>query len=376
MTSDLTGTNGPAPKPRAKGPWFSRLAIKILTAVVAVLIYWLLGFIVKDIGNVAGPSYQEIEERHLDQKLVQREEVLDSELRTIDRLINKQNEKQRLLSQSSQGLQKTMGQLLELQKLSIEKGVNLSAEQSAAFNDSLNVFLSNQDRFQKINEIVAAHVDKKQELEDEQNLIQTQMEEQRLPALKEYQELRERHSSRLALFKLFVLIPLFLVGVWLVLKKRGNIYFPLIIAFAGATSLKILMVMHEHFPDRYFKYVLILIALVAAARLLVYFIRSIIAPKRDRLIRHYREAYENFLCPVCEYPIRRGPMKFLYWNRRSLKKLRLPASSEGGDADNEHYTCPACSTELFSECPSCNSTRPTLLPFCNHCGASDEKNAK
>ncbi|MAE67519.1 MAG: hypothetical protein CMJ18_24945 [Phycisphaeraceae bacterium] len=133
-----------------------------------------------------------------------------------------------------------------------------------------------------------------------------------------------------------------------------------------------LVVMHEHFPRRWFKYILILILLAAAARLLVYFIRSIVAPSKDKLLRQYRDAYEKFLCPVCEYPIRRGPMKFLYWNRRTLKKLRLPAQSAEEDTSGDPYICPSCSADLFSECPSCHAVRPTLLPFCDHCGAASD----
>jgi hypothetical protein len=375
-------TDQPSPpinhgKPKAKGPWLSRLAINVLTATLAVLIYWLLGFIVQDIGSVAGPDYSEVEKRHLDQELVEREKTLEQEIKQTARLVDKQNQKQKLLSQSSQGLQKTMSQLLDLQRLSLEKNLTLSAEQSESFNESLKVFLSNQDRFQEINEEIAALVEKQQGLEDEQSGVRARLEEQRKPAQEEYRRLSEQHRSRLALIKLLVLVPLFIAGAWLVLKKRGHTYFPLFLAFAGATSAKMIMVMHEHFPQRYFKYILILISLIAAARLLVYFIRSIIAPKKDKLIHQYRDAYEKFLCPVCEYPIRRGPMKFLYWNRRSLKKLRLPASSPGGESPaDDPYTCPSCSTQLFSECASCHATRPTLLPFCDHCGTPGEIDAE
>jgi hypothetical protein len=371
MSEKASSSPSQAEKPRAKGPWLSRLAIKILTFVVGVLIYWLLGFVVDDIGSVRGPDYQEIEKSHLDAGMVEREGDLTRKLTETNRLIEKQSKKQALLSQSSQGLQKTMGQLLELQKLSLEKNLALSAEQSKSFNDSLEVFLSNQQDFQRINEEIASLTDKQQSLEDEQAEVRFGLDEQREPARAEYQQAREEHLRRLALYKLLVLVPLFIVGVWTLLRLRGHTYFPLVLAFAGATSLKMLGVMHEHFPARWFKYLLILIVLLGAARLLIYFIRSIVAPKRDKLLRQYRDAYEKFLCPVCEYPIRRGPMKYLYWTRRSLKKLRLPDAVGGTQAD-ESYTCPSCSTELFNECPSCHAIRPGLLPFCDHCGASGD----
>src|SRR5206468_11254740 len=98
------------------------------------------------------------------------------------------------------------------------------------------------------------------------------------------------------------------------------IYAPLIYALSIALMLKVALVMHEYFPSRYFKYVLILVCLAVVLRVLVYLLRMIAFPKRDWLLKQYREAYEAFLCPICEYPIRRGPLKYLFWNRRSIRK--------------------------------------------------------
>ncbi|MEM7143931.1 MAG: hypothetical protein AAF591_02270 [Verrucomicrobiota bacterium] len=367
---DSSGQASSSGRPRAKGPWLSRMAIHVLTVVVGVLVYWLLGFVVDDIGSIRGPDYREIEKAHLDGALVDRDKALSNEITETKRLVEQQNRKQQLLSQSSKELQKTMDQLLELQRISLEKDLELTAEQSAAFNQSLEVFLSNQENFQSINEEIAALVEAQQDLEEEQRGVQSALDEQRRPAREEYEALSERHRWRLALLKLVVLVPLFVAGVWLVVRLRGHTYFPLVLAFTGATSLKMLVVMHEHFPERWFKYLLILVSLAAAARLLVYFIRSIVAPKRDKLLRQYRDAYEKFLCPVCEYPIRRGPMKYLYWNRRTIKKLRLPAGAGVGDGEKEErYVCPACQVELYGECGSCGKVRATLLPYCEYCGA-------
>jgi hypothetical protein len=179
--------------PRAKGPWLSRLAVNLLTFVVGILIYWLLGFVVNDIGSVKGPSLDEVEKGHLSAVLVERDKSLTREITQTKRLVEKQNQKQKLLSQSSQGLQTTMGQLLELQKLSLEKNLALSTEQSESFNDSLEVFLSNQERFQTINEEIASLVETQQTLEDEQAEVQRKLETQRKPAREEYTHLLESH---------------------------------------------------------------------------------------------------------------------------------------------------------------------------------------
>ncbi|MCC7421782.1 MAG: hypothetical protein IT428_15995 [Planctomycetaceae bacterium] len=115
---------------------------------------------------------------------------------------------------------------------------------------------------------------------------------------------------------------------------------------------------------------LILVCLAAVVKALATLLKAIAHPRREWLLKQYREAYESFLCPVCEYPIRRGPMKFLSWTRRSLR--RLPILRTDGDTKDEPYTCPMCSTPLFEECTACHDTRHSLLPACVHCGSSKE----
>lgn len=127
---------------------------------------------------------------------------------------------------------------------------------------------------------------------------------------------------------------------------------------------------HEYFLSRYIKYVLIGGLLIVVVRLLVYFIRTIAFPKTQWLVKQYREAYERFLCPVCEYPIRIGPRRFLFWTRQTVNKVPVPAGDGGGE--EESYSCPSCGSTLFEECSVCNNIRHGLLPHCRHCGAEKE----
>ena len=133
--------------------------------------------------------------------------------------------------------------------------------------------------------------------------------------------------------------------------------------------VKVSLVIHEYFPTRYFKYILITVLLLAVGRLLVHFIRTVAFPKAQWLVKQYREAYERFLCPVCEYPVRIGPRRFLYWTRRTVNKT-IPQKEQAGE--EEEYTCPSCGTALFEKCPSCGKIRHSLLPHCRHCGAGKE----
>jgi hypothetical protein len=171
----------------------------------------------------------------------------------------------------------------------------------------------------------------------------------------------------MAVLKLAALAPLMAVAAWLFLKKRAGLYAPLIYAFGIALLVKVAEVMHEYFPTRYFKYILILACLIAVVRILVYLLKMIAFPKKDWLLKQYREAYEAFFCPICDYPIRRGPLKYMFWSRRSIRKLQMPPVSR--DGAEEPYTCPMCATKLFEECPSCHAVRHSLLPACEKCGA-------
>jgi len=151
------------------------------------------------------------------------------------------------------------------------------------------------------------------------------------------------------------------------MRRRGGIYGPLFFAVAGATLVKVALVVHEYFPSRYFKYILILVLLVVVARLLVQLIRTIAFPKVEWLERQYREAYERFLCPICEYPIRTGPRKYLFWTRRTVHKILPPSGAAEAESP---YTCPCCGTAVFENCSACGKVRHALLAHCEHCGAA------
>jgi predicted RNA-binding Zn-ribbon protein involved in translation (DUF1610 family) len=196
--------------------------------------------------------------------------------------------------------------------------------------------------------------------------VREELESLREPIRAEFEVFQSKHEFKLAVLKLSVLVPLLLLAVVLFLKLRDGTYAPLIYAFGIAVLLKVALVMHEHFPSRYFKYVLILAALAIVVRILVYLLRMIAFPRKDWLLKQYREAYEVFLCPICSYPIRRGPLKYVFWTRRTIKKM-APRSTDETDSE-ELYTCPTCSTQLYEKCAKCGEVRHSLLPTCQKCG--------
>ena len=346
-----------------KGPWLHRLGIGVLTVALTLLAFWLLDFVMNDIGTLRGPQFADTEKKFVSQSLLDEAKGVDRQLTDIGRQISDQNERQRLLRDSTSGFQRTMNQLLDMQRTRLEKGVALPEAQQKALSDSVELFLANQKRDQELTEDITKLSEKQRSLQAEKRALDEKLEAQREVARKDWNRLSRRHELKLACLKLLVLLPLLAAASWLFLKKRSTLYAPLIYATGGAVLWQTVLVIHQHFPTRYFKYIILSAAIGIVIYLLVLLLRMIRFPKVSVLLKQYRESYEHFFCPICEYPIRRGPMRVLAWTRRSVRKL---TPTDGADTP---YTCPACGTALYERCAACQEVRHSLLPHCEHCGA-------
>ena len=313
-----------------KGPWSHRLLIGILTVVMTILCIWLLGFVVDDIGNLPGPDYEEIRSQLVDPALVEEQESVAEEIAKVKRKIESQSSRQQLLRDSTSNSQKTMNQLLEFQRLSLQKNVTPSAEEQEAMAESQRSFLANQKQYQALNQTIGQLKEKLGQLENKERSLESKIREQEEPVRKRMQTLYAQHAFKTAVMKLAFLLPLLLVAVWLFLKYRGGIYAQLIYAFGIAVAWKVSWVMHQHFPSPYFHYILIIAALAVVIRVLVYLLRMIAFPKIDWLLRQYREAYEFFLCPICTYPIRRGPLAYRFWSPGDVLKKSTETRGRAG----------------------------------------------
>lgn len=349
-----------------RGTWWQRFLIWTFSAALALLVYWLLGFVLQDIGQLPGPDWEQISSERLDPTLQQTREQLNNDLARVKNQIENEERRQRLLRDSTASSQKTLSQLLELQRMSLEQKSALPAEQQQALAESQQLFLDNQKKDQELNETLAALYERQSNLTDEQGENEDKLREAQKPIDQEFQEQSQKHRLRVAGIKIAVLTPLLLVGGYLFGRYRNSSYAPMVYAFGIAVLAKTFLVMHEYFPSEYFRYILILSAIAVIAWLLARLLSIVARPNRDARLKQYREAYEAFLCPVCQYPIRRGPLKFMAWTPRSLRRASKPMA---GSSD-EPYTCPSCATALYEKCGSCGATRHTLLPACEHCGAA------
>jgi len=349
---------------RRRGTWWQRFLIWVFGIALALLFYWLLGFILQDIGRLRGPDWNELEAERLDPVLRQTTERLNNELAEVKRQIENEERRQRLLQESTASSQKTLSQLLELQRMSLEQQAILPEDQQQALAESQRLFLENQEKDQQLNESLAALYERQSSLTDEQRENDAKLNEAQVPLRVEFEQRLRRHRLRVAAIKIGVLTPLLIVGGWLFARFRNSAYAPMVYAFDVAVLAKTFLVMHEYFPSEYFRYILIVSALAVIGWLLARLLSIVARPSRDLRLKQYRESYAAFMCPMCQYPIRRGPLKFMAWTPRSLRRASKPLAG----VSDEPYTCPACTTPLYEKCPSCGATRHALLPACEHCG--------
>jgi len=350
-----------------KGTWVQRFGIVVLGVIFGVLLFWLLGFLARDIETIRGPELSQVEARYVEAGLKQRRERLGTELAEVKEKIANKREQQQVLQDGTKGLQNTINQLLSIKEQSLKEGGALSGESNLTLVESQKLFLENQRNYQHLSEEVAELTGRQQGLAKEFSLVSAGIKQQRQDAREEYNRLMVRHRLKLAGLKLAVMVPVFLVAAWFFMRKRSGAYRAIVYAMFVAAFLRVLLIAHEYFPRKFFKYIALLVIIGIVVRLLVYLIGRVVSPSREVLVRQYQEAYDKGLCPVCGKPIIRSGLRYGAGNRRQgvvffgaevLEKVR-----------EQVYACPSCGTVLYGKCENCGGVRHSLLPFCEHCGS-------
>ena len=352
-----------------KSPWTHRFFMFFFSLVLGLLLIWLMSRVMDQVGEWPGPSYEKLEQAHLAPTLVETANRLREEGANLRRRIDERRAQQALLRDSTDNSQRTMNQLLELHRLSLEKNVTPTAEEQQALAEAERLFLTNQAEYQRLSTEVAQLDTEIRRLNEQIEAHNKVLDEARAPIRQEYERLLRRHEAKVGAVKLAVLVPLMAVALVLFIKKRSGPYALPVYAFGLAVLAEVLLVIHEHFHTGYFIYVLLLAAIAVVVRAIVYLVKVMRSPSAAWRLARHRQAYATFLCPICGFPIRRGPMKFMVWTRRSLKEPPAPTTLPEARAD-EPYTCPSCGTRLFEECTACHAIRHALLPACERCGAT------
>ena len=350
------------------GPWFHRFLVRFFAVVLTALAYWSLGFLLDDIGSWPAPEYAPYGKGVVDPKLLSDLSAAQRRVEVAQRDASVAEQQQRLIRNSTDISQTTLQQLLSLQRLTLEKGVKPLPEEQQALAEAQTMFLSNQKQDQQLAQKLIQLQSERQAATKDMERLSGQLATALIPAQTKYHAALRRHTLLIGLAKLAVFVPLMLAALWAFVKYRNGLYAPLVYAGGIAVMAKLILILHGYFPMEYFKYLWMAAAIGVVIWILVSLLRRMAKPAQDWLLKQYREAYECFLCPMCEYPIRRGPLKYLSWTRRSIRKLQLSANAPHGP--DEPYTCPHCSTSLFEECPTCHGIRHSLLPACEHCGTN------
>ena len=231
--------------PKRKAPWTHRLAIWFFSILLGLLVFWLTGYLRHDIRTWPGPDYQALEDRMLDPDLRVRRDALNEQLAQAQRTITEQRQRQGVLRDSTASTRETMNQLLEFQRINIEKGTELSDEERTALGESQKLFLANQAEYQELNASIAEQTARLQNLERENTALHKSLEKATIPVQEAYQAALRRHNWYMATIELAVLIPFALIALLLFLKARHSIYTPIIFAFDLAVLTRVGLVMHE-----------------------------------------------------------------------------------------------------------------------------------
>ncbi|MDP6762519.1 MAG: hypothetical protein QF903_15530 [Planctomycetota bacterium] len=317
--------------------------IRSLSVSLFVLLAWLLQFALGDIGDLTPPARSAYLERHLDPQLLQRERDLERDLEESEAEVGRHVEVQDTLLASMDVARETMQEMTGLHRLSIEQGIPPSPEQEAALADAQGRFIAAQEAFEQANARISELNAEAYRVSGELADAQERIAEQRAPADEAYSQALSEHRLSVAAWKLGFIVPVFAVAAWLFSRSRDSRHGPIFLAFMLASFLHLGLVMHDTFPEEYFKYIAICAGIVAVLAFLLRVLRSAAQPQPALLLKRRRESYFKAQCPECAYPF----------------------PDERGDT----FYCPACGVGLFEPCGSCSTSRHRLLPHCQSCGA-------
>ena len=351
---------------KAKGTFWMRSAIVLLAMIFGALAYWSVGFLVDDIRVFHMPNREAFFKQHTDESFKDKLKALEMQLQELEHEHKLISQQRGFIKDSSSSLKVTVANLFRLKNRDQQL---ISKEQFGRVLSSLDKIIQIQEDFRITADQYIKVTNDKFALQKQIAALKRRIEDQQKATQKLFSKEMHRHRIKATIVKMAFLIPLVLVCTILFVKKRKSIYRMIYGSTAVAIYVKTFLFIHEHFPSRYFKYIITVSMLGLVGWGFGWLIRRLVSPRIETLLKQYREAYERFLCPVCEYPIRIGPRKYLYWTRRTVHKTALSGSVDSFSNVDETYICPACGSSLFEKCESCGNICHSLLPSCQHCGA-------
>tara|TARA_R110001632_G_scaffold78643_7_gene176321 strand:- start:418 stop:1554 length:1137 start_codon:yes stop_codon:yes gene_type:complete len=185
-----------------------------------------------------------------------------------------------------------------------------------------------------------------------------------------YYKAIQKYDLHIFLSRLLFVIPILLLGIWMLVKKRGSGYWPLFRGFVFFSVYAFFVGLVPYLPS-YGGYVRYSIGILLSVFMGIYAIRSLkafVRRKKEELQRSTEErskhikdevaesALENHMCPSC--------------GKDFLINEIHQSGSKKGSLGNFKITpyCRHCGLELFKNCGSCDTQNYAHLPHCYSCG--------
>ncbi|MCH2112922.1 MAG: hypothetical protein MK213_08695 [Planctomycetes bacterium] len=306
--------------------------IRLLSVLLFIFVSWLFGFILSDIDNQPELSWSEIRNKHVDQSLQSTIDELKKESALVAISIERRTERQLNLMRGKEVAGQTMQDFKDRSDL------------GEVLMDAQQRYIQAQNDFAEENSAIATLHTQANQIADKLSAANETLAQQETPAREEYDRVMSAHRLRVATWKLGFIVPVFLISARLFFRKRGTRSRPIFLAIFCASFLNLGSVMHDYFPEDYFKYIALGVGILAVLIFLSRALLSANSPQPELLHRRHREAYFKNHCPSCAY--------------------------EFPEETSSPYSCPACGTGLFEDCSDCNASRHSLLPYCKNCGAA------
>ncbi|HUT25892.1 MAG TPA: hypothetical protein VM492_16275, partial [Sumerlaeia bacterium] len=320
-------------KQSVQSPLALRLFIWFASALFAVLLIWLLGFVLDDVGKFKTIDSRAIEVEIIGEENLDRQETLRARVAEVQRETQAVEERRAFRKDNVNTSRETLNQMLELERMNLEKNVPVSPDQQKVVAEAERTFLENQQAYQEAGQDLLARQKEKREIEASLAALDKEINDKRQEAGKEIRRLSERRDLIGAGLKFLVLLPALVAAGWLFLKKRSGPFAPLVYATGFAVLWRLVWIIHEHFPTRYYKYIFLVAALAAVLQILLVLIRAAVRPAQSVLLKRYREGYRKGQCPICAYPILRGTARLAHLARQGAGGGKIALSVAPGSEE-------------------------------------------